>query len=170
MDTLSAVHALKSEKELLPCLLAHAEEVRAPIALWRLPGSNLKHLIISEHYRPLEEDEVLENLEPGLIMAPFDTNKKRLSLAGNIFLTFENGLLKTDEACLDGSTAQWLREQMPARVLKSHVAPTTNPTAVRGTDQSKESFIGIVKKGLQQIEKGTLEKIVPSRRKTVMLP
>jgi isochorismate synthase len=171
MNTLSEVSVLKcSEKELLSTLLAHAEEIQAPIALWRLPGSSLKYLIISERYRSLEKDEILEDLEPGFLMAPFDKDKSRLFLPANIFLTFENGILKTDAACLNEETAQWLHEQLPAAVLKKHRASKRNPAPTQGTDQAKESFIEIIRKGLQEIENGTFEKIVPSRRRTVMLP
>src|SRR5688572_26789522 len=97
MNTLSAVSPVKyPEKELLAFLLSHRGERQMPIALWRMPGSPLKHLIISDRYRQLNSTTALEELDPGFLMAPFDKNKNRLFLPADVFFTFENGYLKSD--------------------------------------------------------------------------
>lgn len=171
MDTLSAVSASKcSEKELLPHLLAHAQQTQVPIALWRLPDSTLKHLIISENYRSLEKDEALEDLESGFVMAPFDKDKNRLFLPGDIFLTFENGELKTDVASLSDESAQWLRDQLPAKGVRKLIARKADSSSESRLTETKEPFIRMVNRGLQEIERGVFEKIVPSRTRMVSLP
>ena len=171
MDTLSAVSALRySEKELVSSLLLHATENHVPIALWRLPDSGLKHLIISDTYRPLDKDELLEELKPGFLMAPFDRAKSRLFIPGDLLLTFENGHLKTNDAALTEATAQWLRGHLRPGTGKRTIVSMPSAPQETKLDQTKESFIEMVKRGLIEIEKGTFEKIVPSRRRAVNLP
>ncbi|MEX2230967.1 MAG: chorismate-binding protein [Cyclobacteriaceae bacterium] len=170
MNTLSAVSSLKySEKELISFLLDHSRQGQTPIALWRLPGSGLKHLIISQKYHLQDKEVLLEDCSAGFLMAPFDRNKDRLFLPADLYLTFENGQLEEDGDPLKDASAQWLRDQLPNPVkAKPFVPSSVRPEESR--DQDKGSFIDIIQKCIQEIERGTFEKIVPSRTRTIHLP
>ena len=170
MNTLSAVSTLNhSEIELLSLLLAHAQEGARPLALWRMPGSSCRHLILSGQHRPLDATAVLEDLEPGFLMAPFDKGSPRLFLPADLFFTFENGRLRTEGTPQDDRSRQWLQEKLGGN-LRPNAGLSGGGVLPRPGDNSKDAFLDIIQKALREIEDGTLEKIVPSRTKVVALP
>lgn len=169
MNVLSEVSPLKySEKELLSFLLYQAQEGSSPLALWREPGSALKHVIISEQYRKLENPATLEDLDPGFLMAPFDKNKSRLFLPADLLFTFGEGRLKNDAGPRQETSAQWLNAQLRAGLSGKRIVHTPAPTNV-AAESDRDGFLEMIQKGIREIEQGTFEKIVPSRSKTVSL-
>jgi len=171
MNTLSTVNTLTySEKELLSFLLNHSQEGEMPLALWRMPGSASKHLIISDNYRQLDPSAALEELEPGFLMAPFDKSRARLFLPADLFFTFEDGRLKTDVGSKEEKSAQWLQGHLRTATIPSHpfISRTGRPAPSGSPD--KDSFISVIEKAISEIGLGTFEKIVPSRTKEILLP
>ncbi|HEX8039033.1 MAG TPA: chorismate-binding protein [Chryseosolibacter sp.] len=169
MNTLAAVSSLKhSERELLSFLLSLCEDSRTPLALWRLPGSETKHLIISENCRTLKEEDLLEDLEPGFLMAPFDKRDPRLFLPADFFFSFEKDALKRGDSNVESRSAAWLEEK-----LKS-AAPTparrAAPLIGIAEGIGQESFVALVQRIVSEIESGTFEKVVPSRTRVITLP
>lgn len=168
MKTLSAVSPLTySERELLSFLLRDAATRQQPAALWRLPATGLTQLIISEKHTVLDREEFLEELEPGFLFAPFRKSENRLYLRADQFFTFENGALRTPSTSIEESSTQQLSERLSSLVPGKY-KPYTSPESVPDTE--KESFLTTVKRGVSEIEKGTFEKIVPSRTRTIELP
>jgi isochorismate synthase len=170
MDTWPAVSSSirYSEKELLSFLLEKAQKGESPLAVWRLPGSTATHLVLSaNHSRPGRETPV-EDLDPGFLMAPFEKNSQRFFLPADKFFTFENGTLKTDTP-LEQSSAQWLSEQLPPRYTSRPFIPQ-RATAPAPKDQQKQAFVDIIEKAIEEIQRGTFEKIVPSRTRTLRIP
>lgn len=171
MNTLSEVSPVKYlEKELLSFLISHCGEGQAPLALWRMPGSALKHLIISDNYRQMDSATALEGLDPGFLMAPFDKNKNRLFLPADLFFTFQNGHLKTDAGSKEEKSAQWLQEQLKVTRIAAGRSFTAASSPTASADRHKGAFIAMVEKSIREIEQGTFEKIVPSRTKEILLP
>ena len=171
MNTLPSVESLKySEKALWSFLFSHAQESQVPLALWRMPGSSSTHLILSDGFRQLSAGTALEALEPGFLMAPFDKNKSRLYLPANLFFTFENGQLKTDAGSFDEKSRRWLHGQLDVAGRRAHALITRPSSPPSLGDTGKESFIETIEKSIREIERGTFEKIVPSRTKEIMLP
>lgn len=170
MNTWSAVSSsIKySEKELLSFLLEKADAGQSPLALWRLPHSTASHLILSENHLRLEPSAMLEELDPGFIMSPFEKGRDRFFLPADKFFTFENGNLNADEPLREAS-AQWLRDELPPAYKSKRFLPRTTP-ATAPPDQGKQEFIDIIEKGIHEIQQGTFEKIVPSRTRTIDLP
>lgn len=170
MDTLPAVSPLTtfSEKELLSFLLNKAQEREAPVALWRLPASGQTHLIIADDYYTLEPGALLEEMDPGFLMAPFDKDKSRYFLPADRLFTFENGRLKTDEGNLEEVSIRFLGDgPLGAFRTKPFVVRDMPPPASH--EQEKESFIAVIQQSVKAIENGRFEKIVPSRTRTVAL-
>src|SRR5688500_16869533 len=170
MNTLSAVSPLKySEKELLAFLLSGASDKGQPAALWRLPDSRVTQLLISEKYSVLDPGEFLEELDPGFLFAPFKKSENRLFLKADQMFTFEHGSLKLHTTPTEESSIQWLKDQS-ASLTSIKFNPRTVNIATSNPDAGKESFSGIIKRAVNEIEKGTFEKIVPSRTRTIQLP
>ena len=170
MNTLLSLSFLKySEKEMLSLLLGQAQDKQIPLALWRLPNSTSKHLIISENSRALDRDELLEELDAGFLMAPFDKNKNRFFLPADLFFSFENGRLKTDAGQEQEISLQWLQENLSAPLKPGPVSFRMKQSPA-STPEDKNSFIGMIQKGVAEIGRGAFEKIVPSRTRTIALP
>ncbi|MEX1238148.1 MAG: chorismate-binding protein [Cyclobacteriaceae bacterium] len=172
MDTLPAISSVKySEKELLSFLTSDFGERQMPLALWRMPGSGQKHLVISDNYRHLDSTAALEELDAGFLMAPFDKNKNRLFLPADLFFTFENGNLKTHAGLKEEKSVQWLQEQLRVtRIQQGRSFTSSSSLPPRSMTRDKASFIAMVERSIREIEKGTFEKIVPSRTKEILLP
>jgi isochorismate synthase len=156
------------EKELLSFLLHFSHDGKTPLALWRPPGSPAKHLVISDSYRQLEKTAVVEDLEPGFLTASFDKNKNRLFLPADLFFTFENGRMKADSGTKEETSAQWLQERLKSAPPEKRFI--TGPGTPPDREAGKESFTSTIEKCIKEIERGTFEKIVPSRTKTILLP
>ena len=170
MNTLSAVSPLKySEKELLAFLLSHASDKGQPAALWRLTDSRVTQLLISEKYTILDREEFLEELDPGFLFAPFKKSEDRLFLKADQMFAFENGSLKLHATPTEERSVQWLKDQSPSFAGVKYSPHTVN-LQVTSSDAGKESFSGVIKRAVNEIEKGTFEKIVPSRTRTIQLP
>ncbi len=169
MDTLSTVSILKySERELLGLLLAQAADRHQPVALWRLPGTELTQLIISENYSALEREQFIEDLDSGFLIAPFEKSKDRYFLKADHFFTFENGKLKAPSNPSEEASTQWLNEQLSTNPKVNFKAPRTSLSP--SPPLSKDLFLDIIARGVAEIEKGTFEKIVPSRTRAITLP
>jgi isochorismate synthase len=170
MNTLAPVSDLKhTETEYLSFLLEYAAEKGLPVALWRLPGSAIKQLIISESTQLLDSNQMLEDLDPGFIMAPFDKEKPRFFLPADYLLSFENGSLKSGETEKETSSTLWLQRQMKSPEVRRQWKFTGSIQTVPGNDE-KKSFLDLITTCVREIERGTLEKIVPSRIKSIPLP
>jgi Isochorismate synthase len=170
MGTSSVVSKLKySERELISSLLSRSQERQNPTAVWRLPGSRLTHMVISDRHSALDPDELLEDLDTGFLFAPFDKSKKRIFLKADRLFTFENGELKTSATSLDEkSSLNWLLDQSES--FKSEKFKPDSIEINLHASKRHPSFTEIIESGIAEIEKGTFQKIVPSRTMTITLP
>lgn len=170
MNTLAQVSDLKqTETELITFLVRYSQEKSLSIAFWKLPGSGLKHLVISDEAKEIEPSQMFEDLEPGFLMAPFNKNKNRYFLPADYLFTFENGSLKTNGSSKENSSIAWLKEKIksinPSKKIQFNANHQTGFPAGQ-----KESFIELIKRCVLEIERGSFEKIVPSRTKHIALP
>ena len=169
MSTISAVSPLKySERELLSFLLSDAAAKENPVAVWRLPGADTTQLIISEGYRKLNPEESLEDQQTGFIFAPFEKSRPRLFLKADQLFAFKNGSLLQNNTPLELRSHEWLQAKLPPRIPPKF--KPLNTGAPLPADGEKGSFLTLIEAGLREIERGTFEKIVPSRTRTIALP
>jgi isochorismate synthase len=169
MDISTSVSSSKvSETELLSFLTEHATANEFPFAVWKLPHSPVKQLLISHRVEKVSTDAVIEDLSTGFIFAPFDRNKESIFLPANFLFSFENGELKESLNPIETSSAAWLEKNfktsLPAQ-RKFHAA--SSPSVVK---QADAHFINLINLCMDEVEKGTFEKIVPSRTKHIELP
>ena len=63
MNTQTSVSIIqRSETELLNFLLRYGVTNDFPVAVWRLPNSNTRYLLIARQYRKLEDEATIEEL------------------------------------------------------------------------------------------------------------
>ena len=169
MKILSAVSPLKySEKELLSFLFSNAANRQQPVALWRLPGTGIIELIISDKNVLIDREDFLEDLDEGFLFAPYQKSGARHFLKADQFFSFENGVLKSPSTPAEERSFHWLREQLPFYQPVRFRPGTVNIPEIQ--DAAKDVFLVTVRRGVSEIEKGTFEKVVPSRTRSVLLP
>jgi isochorismate synthase len=169
MEILTSVSPLKtSETELLTFLIHHAQANDLPFAIWRLPESPVKNLVISNQHQKLSQDFVLEDLNAGFVFAPFDRNKETIFLPADFLFRFENNLLKNAVDRIEISSSEWLEKEFkPVEKTKKFRFTSLNECP---STQNDEKFINLINQCIDEVEKGSMEKIVASRTKQVTLP
>ena len=174
--TTSVSSSTLSETEYLSFLINHAIENNFSVAVWRMPGDKRKHLLISRQHQLLKRDKPVEELPAGFIFAPFDRQKDSIFLPGDYVFSFSDNELNVAETPAETASLTWLQEQLkrPASALKqkAYARPSVadHIQRVEKSDQEKDIYLNIVKSCIEEIEKGTFEKVVPSRTKPVDLP
>lgn len=169
MAILTSVSPQKaSETELLDFLLRFAAANDFPFALWRLPGSSVKHLIISHQHENLSPGVVIEDLNPGFIFAPFEKSHASMFLPASFLFSFEDGRLKESAHPAEVKSAEWLEREFKPDGKK-------RPLHFKGHGQAPppaedRDFLRLINHCMDEVEKGVFEKIVPSRTKQVPLP
>jgi isochorismate synthase len=159
---------VQREEELFHILLHHVREHDYSLALWRLPNSQTKNLIISFTSIP-PVDASLEELPEGFIFSPFEKQKQSCFLKADLSFSFSDGLLLEPKNPTEVSSQNWLQEVVSkASVKKTKPHYSKKNTVNISLDRSK--FEQLVQQSIQQIEAGVFEKIVPSRSKSIELP
>ena len=154
-----------TEWDLLPHLLKNHLGWGHSISLWRLPDSDEKHLLVSIEGVKFLNDVALEESPAGFIFSPFDNEKAKLFLKGDLIFSFKNGeLLREGKSTfdpLDLVNTQKKEQKKTAWFFR-------DDKSVHSIQQ--ESFTKLVEKCLAGITEGLFEKVVPSRRQAFPLP
>lgn len=156
-----------TEHEIITRLLSEVTERNYAFAVWQLPNSPVKNLLISVEAVSQLPDVPLENLTAGYLFAPFDKTQQRYFLQADYLFTFNNGVL--NETATPEASQQWLEEltsQPSTTQTKLYYTATKTPDPLAGTTD----YTSLVQKSVEHIEAGAFEKIVPSRSKHVVLP
>lgn len=157
------------EAELFEVLLSQANENDYSFALWRMPEAKTKNLVLSFSAKILEPKTIIEDLPSGFMFAPFDKNKSRHFLKADLIFSFANGELEEPKTPDDASSHEWLNDV----ASKTSHQPLKKSVGQKKSDHApatKDAYLNLVQKGIEAIESGLFEKIVPSRSKTVDLP
>jgi isochorismate synthase len=169
MNTLTSVSPLTaSETELLELLAGDALSNEFPFALWKLPSSSSKHLLIANQYRNLPDDFVLEDLKQGFIFATFDSTRK-IYLPADFLFSFADGKLVAGTDPASRASTALLEKTLENRGARKPLR-VTEPVKGLFAGNNDDEFLELIRKGISEVGKGTFEKVVPSRTKTVALP
>lgn len=163
----STIQTEQREEDLFHVLLNHAHVNDYSFALWQLPNTQSKKLIIS--FTCEQPEAVLEELPEGFIFAPFDQAKPSHFLKADLSFTFHNGRLAESETPAEVSSINWLQEIISKNSVKK-AKPHVSLKKSAGNSINKENFERLVEASVALIETGCFEKIVPSRSKSIGLP
>ncbi|WP_276373821.1 chorismate-binding protein [Chryseolinea sp. H1M3-3] len=161
--------SMRTETEYLSFLIDYAVQHNFSVALWRLPNDPVTHLTISKSPERLTYTSTLEDLPPGFIFAPFEPAAQRIFLKADLSFSFSNGELDQPQTAWEALSNVSLND-VPAnkdflinkpQIYCKQIDPTPST--------SKDHFIRVVSDGIREIEKGTFEKVVISRRQEVKL-
>lgn len=159
--------SVQKEGELFHVLLNHVRENGYSFALWRLPNSQTKKLIISFFASPINTP--LEELVEGFIFAPFNKTERNYFLKADLSFSFSEGILEEPKSPGEISSHNWLNEVV-SKASNRKATPHYSDKKTSASSVDKNTFEQFVKACVNQIEQGTFEKIVPSRPKSINLP
>jgi isochorismate synthase len=154
-----------TETDYFSLLINYAVTNKFAVALWRLPNDVATRVVISKSPQRLPFVAPVEDLRTGFIFAPFETSSDRIFLQADLTFSFINGQITSPVTPLEVLSHDWLRRQdltAMAAIPEVYVGPSVHFQATR-----KEDFSGLVSKAVDEIEKGTFEKVVMSRMKIV---
>jgi isochorismate synthase len=147
-------------KQVLQHLLQGALEQGFSFSLWRTPSDETVKLIICREAEWCDEVS-LEDSTSGFLIAPFLPESKKVFLKADQYFEFTK-----ERIIKNGEEIDLPIEDKPNQVRLAFHYPRTDRSALL---ESGDSFLNLVHQGIQEIEKGVFEKIVPSRCKKVEL-
>lgn len=157
----------------LRAFLNTAFHQQLPVAAWRLPHQQTRHVILDISGRSSQVDWQLEGLYPGFIVSPFLTNQPQSPyIRADIHYQSEEEDWQvnptadlTRYSSIRTTFLEHLKKQSPSLVLVH-----TSINSAHSLDTDQDHFTNIVTKAIEAIENDRFKKVVPSRRKMVALP
>lgn len=145
-------------KNLIPQVIGHG----GAFMFWRMPGSDQKNLIVCNSGASVVDELSVEDAKPGFAFAPFNPNQKKFYFSADLIFRFQG------EEIVDGPDLSNTR----------YVTNTDNTTPENEklyypkekSSSSHHAYPSVVKAGIERIESGAFEKIVPSKYKDITLP
>ncbi len=163
--------SLTSQSEFLDLLFLNGLKSGGSFAIWRKPKSQKLEFILDEQASLERVNLNLEDLPAGFIIHPFadQEDKKAFFIKSSRYLSVQLDLEMDSE-----DLPEWIKtspgpinETIPSQI-KSLIRLKSQSTTVPGEESgNKEHFIGLVQQGIQAIEAGILEKVVPARTKLI---
>jgi len=148
-----------TEKKILRQAMTEAFAQGQSFSLWKTPGTDEKHLVICQQVKSVSEYS-LEEGEAGFIFASFKPDNKKYFFPADTLFRFENETLSQGPSEFSAN----LTEKEPTASTPKSNFHFSEYGKSRGSD-----FKELVLKGLEEIEAGRIEKIVPSRCKDISI-
>jgi Isochorismate synthase len=167
-ETESSTQLILKETELLKTLLDYTRNNAFAVAAWSLPNDDSITVIVSEKPEYIARETALEDLPPGYLFAPYNRRKDSLFLQADYTFRLSNGQLVTPSNEAESKSVEWLSGVIQRNATTRNSSPAPRPERIE--DYSREHYVNMVHAALAEVEAGTFEKVVPSRRKLVQLP
>jgi isochorismate synthase len=169
MDTLvSEKSSSLTEVDCLSRIISHAVEQHFSVALWKLPNNPARHLVVSRQKQLLKKNDAIEELKTGFIFSPFNPEKESLYMEADFSFSFAGNRLQAPETPLQITSAEWLNGIF--KIASNPKSKTKFHKQVQVEEQGEEKlYVDLVIKGIAELEKGPMEKIVLSRTLSVRL-
>lgn len=134
------------------------------VAIWRTPLSDEINLLASERCGT-PTDFSIEESSPGFILAPFNKEGKKISLAADHHIVF-----KGQEVNFKRGYPEWTSTHHDSPIVKFHKGPAHTEEQVTGDDSGGFNYKRLVSDCIFHIQNGKFEKVVPTRRKQIKFP
>lgn len=166
------VNTVFSIQEALKLLLTNGISSGGSFAIWRKPKSTKLEYVLDESTEPEKVGMNLEELAPGFIVHPFEDqkDKKAWFIQASKYL-----FLNLDQPIEEDHFPEWILnswEKVKNQTFDGHhfqEKSSEDSQEKSSVGEEKEHFMSLVQLGIQAISEGKLEKIVPSRTKTIQL-
>ncbi|MEO1050115.1 MAG: chorismate-binding protein [Bacteroidota bacterium] len=161
---------LHTEKESDPIrsLIKAGLKNKSAFAMWRNPQAKVSHLIIDLQGTEAYKKTSLEELSQGFIFAPFNASSETLFIHADIRFSQDQDNILINPLFNDPEKLENFNKCLKAESRDHEEVQdfyVNQQEVLEATD--KADFIGLVEKGIEAIEAGEFQKIVPSRRKLI---
>ncbi len=169
----SQVSVSYSITEVLDFVISYGLKSGASFALWRKPKSGQIEFVSNENPIPEKTSINLEEIKPGFIVHPFEdqADKKAFYIAASTYWKFPTkDILNSYD--LPESLNQFIENQSPDKAVdKKLQLKKSNPSDHADTqnENCKSHFISLVEKGIEAVQAGLVEKVVPARTQLIKL-
>ena len=163
--------SLTTQIEFLDLLFLKGLDSGGSFAVWRKPKSQKLEFLLDDQASPKRVSLSFEELPGGFIVHPFadQEDKKAFFIRSDHYFSFQ---LNQDFDQED--LPEWVKVSTtnPGESVKARVKNLIRqPSALTSNDEAesdrKEHFVSLVQRGIEAIETGVLEKIVPARTKLI---
>ncbi len=159
-----------SELEIITSWFRLAYKNKMPVALWRLPGSSEKQLVIDTGARLSPGKIDLEESMGGFLFAPFENQKmsQDFFLRANIhYSSTQNQITLSDN--YNSLTPDMIMDQLRIELDAHSFDSFLHLTDDNRQTTSESQYLKMVENALNSIQKGTLQKVVTSATRKVKL-
>ncbi len=158
-----------TKEEVIETSLQTAFEAGLPLAMWRMPNQNEINLVISLEDAVSLDTLDLEDLPKGFLFTPFDfPSKAARFIKADISFSFDFGEIVSN--LLEKSELDKKNQFLQSFIEASE---NTNRALIphQGNIHSKEGldYKELVEVSVEEIKKGTFDKVVPARTKRIEL-
>lgn len=153
-----------SAHEFVSSALSFYHKTGLSFALWKLPGSSALFLAASEQPQPWSEVN-LEEAKPGFLFSPFQPAQKKIYLPADELFTFDSGYLTSSQ----GHQLFEVNRHTPGKENNAKPTPYYVSHRRSASPMVEKYFQQLVTQCREEVLRGSFEKIVPSRSKTVAL-
>ncbi|MCH7414245.1 chorismate-binding protein [Belliella sp. R4-6] len=153
-------------------LLALHLEKGHQIAVWRKPKSQFLQILIDKSGKAKKVSPFLEELPAGFIVHPFEDqeDKKAYYLEASSYFKIDLNIpLEDQKESIDAISIIKTNTESKTPINKSLFSSGENGLRESYFECSKQDFVELVEKGIQAIENGELNKIVPAKLKKIEL-
>ncbi|GAB2495686.1 chorismate-binding protein [Algoriphagus taiwanensis] len=161
-----------SKAEVLNALFLKGLDSGGAFALWRKPKSSKLEFIQDDQSEPIRVNLELENLSAGFLVHPFadQEDKKAYFIQASRYFS-----VHLDSVSSEIEIPEWLSTELGEEESKIRIAELIRNRSFSqlepaGECDQKAHFLDLVEKGIQAIDSGLLEKIVPARTRLIDLP
>lgn len=160
-----------TQSEILDLFFLKGFSSNGSFALWRKPKSNLLEFLLDEEQNPVKVDLALEELPAGFIVHPFadQEDKKAFFIKSNHYFSFQ-----LDQELGKEELPQWIKSiaESSTESIKKSIKELLKEKSEASSSENAEAnekthFIRLVEHGIEAIEAGILEKVVPARTKLI---
>lgn len=172
MNLTESLH-LTHQAEVLDILFLKGLESGGSFAIWRKPKSNKLEFIQDDCQEPKRVSLQLEELPAGFVLHPFadQEDKKAFFIEANRYFSFF-----LDQKLEFEDLPLWVRKELTENtqsrkkeIFTQLLKSTNSSSSLKSEGSQKDQFLTLVEKGIQAIQEGKLEKIVPARTKVIDL-
>lgn len=160
----SAITQHNTESHLLPFLISNALKEGNALTMWKMPGTLEKHLLICTEGVKQIPDVSLEETSPGFIFSPFDNTKAKMFFKGDVIHSFKDGFLEVNPL-----KSSHLKNENSQTFDQRNLNQAFYVKEVNQVSYVDQDYLQLIIKSIDEISKGTFEKVVPSRFKKIEL-
>ena len=151
-----------------------AQQLAFPAAMWRLPRQTEKHFLTSFSEIPEQTKIDFEELGAGFAFSPFvnPDSKNTFFLKADLHYIFTESEFNKNEDLQEIIVPSTLNPQFIdlLATLDSDKKYAMQSNISTQDSCKKEDFIKLVEKGIAEVEAGSFQKVVLSRKKNITLP